>query len=116
MSVTPSDDTHLAGEERRRARDGNAYTLKEFKEFYGDCRGADYWNSADIHRAGDGSAGSTVEQAGIGTECETATAAATAAAKAVAATAPAQYRDDHTLYVYDRTTFTNPYIPDDADK
>ena len=53
MSVTPSDDTHLAGEERRRARDGNGYTLKEFLEHYGDRRGADYWNSADIHRAAD---------------------------------------------------------------
>ena len=50
---TPSDDAHLAGEECRRARDGNWYTLKEFLEKYGDRRGADYWNSADIHRAAD---------------------------------------------------------------
>ena len=54
-SPLPSDDAHLAGEERRRARDGNWYTVKEFKEFYG-WNSADYWNSADIHRAGDGSA------------------------------------------------------------
>ena len=71
MSATPIDDTHLAGEERRRARDRNAYTLKEF---YGDWRGADYWTSADIHRAGDGSAGITVVQVGVGAECETAAA------------------------------------------
>ena len=46
MSVTPSDDTHLAGEERRRARDGHAYTLHEFLEHYGDRRGVYYWRSA----------------------------------------------------------------------
>ena len=46
MAVTPSDDTHLAGEERRRARDGHAYTLHEFLEHYGDRRGVYYWRSA----------------------------------------------------------------------
>ena len=89
-----SADTHR---ERRIARDGKAYTEPEFLEYYGESVAANCWNSADIHRAGDGSASSTVS------ECETATAVAT----------EAQFRDDHTLYVYDRTTFPNPYITDD---
>ena len=38
MSETPSNDTHLAGEERR---------------------GADCWNSADIHRAAEQRAGAS---------------------------------------------------------
>ena len=94
-----SADTHRADthRERRIARDGKAYTWPEFLEYYGESVAANSWNSADIHRAGDGSASSTVS------ECETATAVAT----------EAQFRDDHTLYVYDRTTFTNPYITDD---
>ena len=94
-----SADTHRADthRERRIARDGKAYTEPEFLEYYGESVAANCWNSADIHRAGDGSASSTVS------ECETATAVAT----------EAQFRDDHTLYVYDRTTFTNPYITDD---
>ena len=94
-----SADTHRADthRERRIARDGKAYTWPEFLEYYGESVAANSWNSADIHRAGDGSASSTVS------ECETATAVAT----------EAQFRDDHTLYVYDRTTFPNPYITDD---
>ena len=103
-----SADTHRADthRERRIARDGKAYTWLEFLAYYGESVAANSWNSADIHRAGDGSASSTVEHAGNRPECETATAVAT----------EAQLRDDHTLYVYDRTTFTNPYTPDDADK
>ena len=91
-----SADTHRADthRERRIARDGKAYTWPEFLEYYGESVAANSWNSADIHRAGDGSASSTVEHAGNRPECETATAVAT----------EAQYRDDHTFYVYDRTT------------
>ena len=96
-----SADTHRADthRERRIARNGKAYTWPEFLEYYLrlESVAANSWNSADIHRAGDGSASSTVS------ECETAIAVAT----------EAQFRDDHTLYVYDRTTFTNPYITDD---
>ena len=97
-----SADTHRADthRERRIARDGKAYTWPEFLEYYGESVAANSWNSADIHRAGDGRASSTVS------ECETATAVAT----------EAQFRDDHTLYVYDRTTFTNPYIPDETEQ
>ena len=83
---TSSDDAHLAGEECRGARDGQSYTLKEFKQFYGDERGTHFWNSADIHRAG------------VATECEA----------AAATNIFAHYRDDHNLYMYDRTTFSNP--------
>ena len=46
-----SDDTHLAEEERRLARDGNPHTFGESVDYYGEEWAARYWNSADIHRA-----------------------------------------------------------------
>ena len=51
--VHPSDDTHLAGEDRRLAKDGKLYTFNEFVEYYGTTWGPQKWNSADIHRAGE---------------------------------------------------------------
>ena len=33
--VHPSDDTHLAGEDRRLANDGNPYAFNEFVDYYG---------------------------------------------------------------------------------
>ena len=47
----PSDDAQLAGEEYRRARDGN------------DRRGSDYWKSTDTYRAGKRKAMTATEKA-----------------------------------------------------
>ena len=52
MASAPSDDRHLAGEERRIANDGVAYTFHEFPD-YGQGHARVKWNSADIHRAGE---------------------------------------------------------------
>ena len=63
MVLAPSDDRHLAGEERRIANDGGAYTFHEFVAHYGEHHGTAVWNeaSADAHRAGDGGADGALE-------------------------------------------------------
>ena len=53
MALPPSDDRHLAGEERRTANDGRAYTFHEFLAHYGQRHATVKWNSADIHRTGE---------------------------------------------------------------
>ena len=55
MVLAPSDDRHLAGEERRIADDGRAYTFQEFLDHYGECTGTVKWNTAsdDGHLAGE---------------------------------------------------------------
>ena len=71
--LTSSGVSQPAEEERRIALNGQAYTWPGFLNYY-EKAAASYWNSADIHRAGDGSAGITVVQVGVGAECETAAA------------------------------------------
>ena len=59
MVLAPSDDRHLAGEERRIANDGRLYTFPDFLDHYGESTGRVKWNAAsdDTHLAGDGDAG-----------------------------------------------------------
>ena len=45
--------------ERRFAPDGNSYTWPEFLGFYGKGVAANYWNSADIHRAAEERSGAS---------------------------------------------------------
>ena len=70
--LTSSGVSQPAEEERRIARDGKAYTWLQFLEYYGEHVAANSWNSADIYRASDGSAGIKVVQVGVRAECETA--------------------------------------------
>ena len=55
MLREPSDDRHLAGEERRIAHDGRAYTFQAFLDHYGESTGRVKWNAAsdDGFLAGD---------------------------------------------------------------
>ena len=101
MALRPSDDTHFAEEERRLARDGNPYTFDEFVDYDGEEWATRYWNSADIHRAEESRGGPLQIRAND----------AVLIYAQLEAQQP-QFRDDHTLYVYDRTTFPNPYVPE----
>ena len=100
--LRPSDSRHLLEEERRLALDGNPYTFDEFVDYYGEEWATQLWNSADIHRAEESRGGPLQIRAND----------AVSIYAQLEAQQP-QYRDDHTLYVYDRTTFPNPYVPDD---
>ena len=55
MVLALSNDRHLAGEERRIAHDGRAYTFQAFLDHYAESTGRVKWNAAsdDGHLAGD---------------------------------------------------------------
>ena len=55
MVLAPSDDRHLAGEERRIADDERLYTFQDFLDHYGEPAGRVKWNTAsdDEHLAGE---------------------------------------------------------------
>ena len=87
-----------AEEERRLALNGLAYTWPQFLAYY-EKSAASCWNSADIHRAGEGSAGNTVVQAAVGPE--------SAAAAAVEAT----WRVCRVCGVYEPVSYTHLTLP-----
>ena len=50
MALAPSDDGHLAGQERRTAADGHLYTLQEFIDHYGEGTATAKWDTATEER------------------------------------------------------------------
>ena len=111
-----SDDTHLADDSKRRENAAGSYgyapPVQEGGRMTGDT-------SVDAHHAGHAFTDTSLALMSYPAPAITAAAKAPAATAPAASTVPpcaAKYRDDHTLYVYDRTTFTNRYIPDDIDK
>ena len=105
MTKGTSVDAHHADDSNRRenaaSSSGYAPPVQRVKED----------TSVDAHHAGHAFTDTTVA---LMSSCK-----APAATPPAASTVPlcaAKYRDDHTLYVYDRTTFTNPYIPDETEQ